>query len=58
MTDKATSELYKSPEIVTLYDKWFTKPINRAGLNLDFPMPASLRKSFANPSDSPDPAAY
>ena len=58
VTEKATSALYKSPEMATLYDKWFSKPINKAGLNLDFPMPAVLKKAFANPSDSPDPAAY
>ena len=58
VTEKATAALFKSPEIVTLYDKWFTKPYDRAGHNLDFPMPAALKKAFANPSDSPDPAAY
>ena len=58
VTEKATSALFKSPDMAALYDKWFTRPINKAGLNLDFPMPASLKKSFANPSASPDPAAY
>ena len=58
VTEKATSALFKSPDMAALYDKWFTKPINKAGLNLDFPMPAALKKAFANPSDSPDPAAY
>ena len=58
VTEKATSALFKSPDMAALYAKWFTKPINKAGLNLDFPMPAVLKKSFANPSDSPDPAAY
>ena len=58
VVDKATAALYKSPEGLALYDKWFTKPINKAGLNLNYPIPDSLKKSFANPSDSPDPAAY
>ena len=58
LADRTTAALYKSPEGQALYDKWFTRPINKAGLNLDFPMPASLKKSFAAPSDSPDPAAY
>ncbi len=58
LADRTTAALYKSPEGQALYDKWFTKPINKAGLNLDFPMPASLKKAFATPSDSPDPAAY
>ncbi len=58
LADRTTAALYKSPEGQALYDKWFTKPINKAGLNLDFPMPASLKKAFATPGDSPDPAAY
>lgn len=58
VADDATAALYKSPEIQVLYDKWFTKPINKAGTNLRFPMPAALKKEFANPSSSPDPAAY
>ena len=58
VVDKATATLYKSPEGPALYDKWFTKPINKAGLNINFPMTSAMKKSFANPSDSPDPAAY
>ncbi len=58
LADKATAALYKSPDIAVIYDKWFTKPINKQGLNLNFPMPPDLKKAFANPSDSPDPAAY
>jgi glutamate/aspartate transport system substrate-binding protein len=41
-----------------LYDKWFTKPINAAGLNLDYPMTPAMKKMFAHPSDSGDPATY
>ena len=58
LADKATAAFYKSPDGLATYNKWFTKPINKQGLNLDFPMPADLKKAFANPSDSPDPAAY
>jgi glutamate/aspartate transport system substrate-binding protein len=58
VADRATAALYKSPEGTALYDKWFTKPINARGLNLDFPMTPGLKKMFANPSDSGDPAAY
>ncbi len=58
VADKATAALYESPAGAALYEKWFTKPINAAGLNLKFPMPASMKKAFASPSDSPDPAAY
>jgi glutamate/aspartate transport system substrate-binding protein len=58
VADKATAALYASPEGLALYDKWFTKPINKAGLNLNFPIPSALKKEFAHPSDSPDPSAY
>lgn len=58
IADKATAALYKSDEGKALYDKWFTKPINKAGLNLNYPMPEAMKKSFAKPSDSPDPASY
>lgn len=58
VADKATADLYKSPAMQVLYDKWFTKPINAAGLNLKFPMTSALKHNFAAPSSSPDPAAY
>ena len=58
IADKATATLYKSPDGLALYEKWFTKPINKAGLNLQYPIPPALKKSFANPSDSADPASY
>jgi glutamate/aspartate transport system substrate-binding protein len=58
VVDTATSALYKSPEGVAIYTKWFTQPIPPKGLNLNVPMSAQMKKQFANPSDSPDPAAY
>ena len=58
VVDAATSALYKSPEGVAIYTKWFTQPIPPKGLNLNVPMSAQMKKQFANPSDSPDPAAY
>jgi glutamate/aspartate transport system substrate-binding protein len=57
VVDTATA-LYKSPEGVAIYTKWFTQPIPPKGLNLNVPMSAQMKKQFANPSDSPDPAAY
>ena len=56
--DDATSALYKSPEGAAIYAKWFTQPIPPRGLNLNVPMSPQMKKQFANPSDSPDPAAY
>jgi glutamate/aspartate transport system substrate-binding protein len=58
VADKATAELYTSPAMRALYDKWFMRPINAVGLNLNYPMPAVMKKAFAHPSDSSDPASY
>lgn len=58
VADKATAELYQSPKIVELYAKWFLSPIPPRGINLNMPMSAKLKRAFANPTDSPDPAAY
>ena len=53
VVDRATAKLYKSPEIEKIYDRWFMEPVPPRGLNFHVPMPASLKKSFENPSDNP-----
>jgi glutamate/aspartate transport system substrate-binding protein len=58
VVDKATADLYRSPEGARLYDKWFMQPIPLHGLTLHVPMSPALKKAFANPSDSGDPASY
>ena len=58
LVDKVTADLYKSPEIDKLYTKWFMSPIPPKGINLNFAMPAFVKKAFQNPTDSPDPAKY
>jgi glutamate/aspartate transport system substrate-binding protein len=58
LVDSATAALYKSPEGARIYNKWFTQPIPPKGLNLNVPMSAQMKKQFANPSASPDPAVY
>ena len=58
VADAATSALYKSPEFPALWAKWFTSPIPPRNLTLNVPLEGSLKKLFANPSDSPDPAVY
>jgi glutamate/aspartate transport system substrate-binding protein len=58
VVDKATSDLYKSPEIQTLYKKWFLSPIPPRQLTLNVPLGKALEKQFANPSDNADPASY
>ena len=58
VADRATADLYGSPEIDAIYGKWFESPVPPSGLNFKTPMSAVLRKAFAHPSDSPDPASY
>ena len=56
--DRATADLYRSPEMAEIYRKWFQSPVPPRGVNYNFPMPESLRRAFEHPTDSPDPAAY
>ncbi len=58
VADAATAKLYKSGEINKIYNKWFQSKIPPKGVNLNVPMSAQLKKSFANPTDSPDPSDY
>src|ERR1700755_557277 len=58
VADAATSALYQSPEGTKLYEKWFMEKIPPKGLNLNVPIGPEQKKSFAKPSDSPDPDAY
>src|SRR6202163_2057099 len=58
VVDGATAALYQSPEGVKIYEKWFMAKIPPKGLNLNVPIGPEQKKSFAKPSDSPDPDAY
>jgi glutamate/aspartate transport system substrate-binding protein len=58
VADRATANLYGSPEIEAIYKKWFESPVPPNGLNFRTPMTVVLRNGFAHPSDSPDPASY
>ncbi|WP_458148431.1 amino acid ABC transporter substrate-binding protein [Bradyrhizobium sp. UFLA05-109] len=58
VVDKATAALYQSGDGAKIYEKWFLRPINSAGLNLNVPMSDGLKRAFANPTDSPDPDTY
>jgi glutamate/aspartate transport system substrate-binding protein len=58
VADAATSALYRSPDGLKLYDKWFMQKIPPKGLNLNAPIGAELKHEFAKPSDSPDPDSY
>jgi glutamate/aspartate transport system substrate-binding protein len=56
--DAAIRAAFASPDFPRLYAKWFTSPVPPKNINLNVPMSPSLRKVVANPTDSPDPAAY
>lgn len=58
VVDAAMVATYKSGEAARLYAKWFQSPIPPKGINLNMPLSAMMTNLFANPSDSPDPAAY
>ena len=58
VVDDEMTKLYKSGEIEKIYHKWFESPIPPKGINLDVPISDSLKKVFANPTDSPDPKVY
>ncbi|MFI4887628.1 MAG: amino acid ABC transporter substrate-binding protein [Burkholderiales bacterium] len=58
LVDDAMTQLYKSGDIEKIYNKWFMSPIPPKGINLNFPISDSLKKVFANPTDSADPNDY
>lgn len=58
LADRATAELYASPEIEVIYRKWLQQPTPPNGINYNVPMSAALRNAFKNPSSSYDPDVY
>lgn len=58
VVDDSMTQLYKSGEIEKIYNKWFMSPIPPKNINLNFPISDSLKKVFANPTDSADPNVY
>jgi glutamate/aspartate transport system substrate-binding protein len=58
VVDQAIRGVLTSPAIKDIYTRWFMEPIPPTGINLRLPMNDSLVKAYANPTDSPDPAAY
>jgi glutamate/aspartate transport system substrate-binding protein len=45
------SQVMKGPEIRTMYDKWFMKPVPPKNINFDFPMSETMQKLYAEPND-------
>ncbi|WGR91991.1 amino acid ABC transporter substrate-binding protein [Bradyrhizobium sp. ISRA443] len=58
IADRATAELYRSPEIEVMYKKWLESPTPPNGINYNVPMSPALRNAFANPNSSFDPDVY
>lgn len=58
VVDDALAAVYQSDEINRIYSKWFLSPIPPKGINLNVPISAELKKVFAHPTDSGDPAVY
>lgn len=58
LADKATAALYRSPEIDTIYKKWFQSPVPPNNVNFNYPLDPALAAAFKNPSDSADPDHY
>ncbi len=56
--DNAVKAMMKDGKIEALYKKWFTEPIPPKNINLNWPMTPEVKKVFAHPTDSPDPAVY
>jgi glutamate/aspartate transport system substrate-binding protein len=51
LVDDTMTQIMKSGEIKTMYDKWFMKPVPPKGINFDFPMSQTMEKLYANPND-------
>lgn len=58
LVDAATAQLYASPQMKQLYDKWFTRPIPPKGVNMNLPMSDTLAKALARPTDAFDLGKY
>lgn len=58
VVDDAIKAMMKDGSLEKMYHKWFLAPIPPKNVNLNWPMSAELKKAFANPTDSDDPAVY
>lgn len=58
LADAAIVDVFKSGEILRIYDKWFMSPIPPKNINLNWPMSEELKAAVAQPTDSGDPADY
>ena len=58
VADRATANLYRSPEIEAIYKKWFELPVPPNGLYFKTPISSGAAQRICASVDSPDPASY
>lgn len=58
LADRVTAALYASPEMESIYKKWFQSPVPPNGINFNYPMPSVVRNAFKKPSSSYDLDSY
>jgi glutamate/aspartate transport system substrate-binding protein len=51
LVDDTLEQTMKGPEIHTMYDRWFIKPVPPKNISFDFPMSDSLKQLYAQPND-------
>jgi glutamate/aspartate transport system substrate-binding protein len=51
LVDDTLEQTMKGPEIHTMYDRWFVKPVPPKNISFDFPMSDSLKQLYATPND-------
>ncbi|WP_018748110.1 glutamate/aspartate ABC transporter substrate-binding protein [Chitiniphilus shinanonensis] len=51
VVDDALKATFASPQMATIYKRWFQSPVPPKGLNLNFPMSQELKELLANPTD-------
>ncbi len=47
--NESLGEIYKSPEMVDIYNKWFEQPVPALGVKLGIPMSDVLKQALADP---------
>lgn len=58
LVDDAVAKFFATPAAMDNYSRWFLRPIPPKGININMPMSSGLKKAYAKPTDSIDPAAY
>ena len=58
LVDRTVGGLMQSGEIEKIYAKWFLAPVPPKNVNLNLPISTALKRTFAKPTDSPEPKVY